>query len=112
MPWSVPFDPFSATRRPNSLKTSTSTRSASRAAARSSRKALSDAESSSSKQGVVRELVAVGVVAALLEVVDARAQPGLDQPGRQLQPPGQLGLGIGRVPPRASAMAARRSAVV
>ena len=46
------------------------------------------------QRGVARELVAVGVVAALLEVVDARAQPGLDQPRRQLQPTGQLRLGI------------------
>ena len=48
------------------------------------------------QRGVARELVAVGVVAALLEVIDARAQPGLDQPRRQPQPTGQLGLGIGR----------------
>ena len=31
-------------------------------------------------RGVVRELVRVGVIASLLEVIDARAQPGLDQP--------------------------------
>ena len=94
MPWSVPIEPFSATRRPNSLKTITATRSASRDAARSSRNALSDAGELLQQRGVARELVAVGVVVALLEVVDARAQPGLDQPRRQLEPPGQLRLGI------------------
>ncbi len=36
--------------------------------------------------GVVRELVRVGVIASLLEVIDARPQSGLDQPRGQLQP--------------------------
>ena len=43
-----PFEPFSATRRPNSLKIITGTRSASLAAVRSSMNARRDAESSSS----------------------------------------------------------------
>ena len=64
------------------------------------------------QRGVARELMAVGVVATLLEVVDARAQPGLDQPRRQAEPPGQLGLGIRRVAVAGPATASRRSAVV
>ena len=45
--------------------------------------------------GLDWKLGAVGVVAALLKVVHARAQAGLDQPRRESHSTGQLELGIG-----------------
>ncbi len=49
VPWSVPAEPFSRTVRPNSLKSNTTTRSASLAAARSSRNAFRAPDSSRSR---------------------------------------------------------------
>ena len=64
------------------------------------------------QRGVERELMAVGVIASLFEVVDARAQPGLDQPRRQLRADGPAPTRDRGASPRAPATASRRSAVV
>ena len=88
-PWSVPSEAFSATRRPNSLKAITTTRSAWPAAARSSWNAAIESDSSFKQRVMGPELIGVGVEPVERRVEDPGAELGLDHLGDQLQAAGQ-----------------------
>ena len=78
-PWSVPLEPFSLARRPNSVQTWTSTRSASPRASRSRWKASSESPVSLSPSRELLRLVGVRVVAARRAQRDAAdRQPGAE----------------------------------
>ena len=95
-PWSVPAEPFSSGRRPNSLQTSVSTRSSSSRASRSRWKASSPSQVSFRFRRQVFGLPGVGVVAAGgADRHHPDRQPGGDVGGEPGELVGEFGFGIG-----------------
>ena len=95
-PWSVPSEPFSSGRRPNSLHISTRTRSARPRASRSRWKASTPSQVSRRLRVEVFGLVGVGVVAAGgADRHHPHRQPDGDEGGEPGELVGEVGFRVG-----------------
>ena len=86
MPWSVPLEAFSFSRRPNSENSRTTTRSSSRLVFRLFEKPGHALRDLAQQVLVGVALAGVGVEPVLGRVVDPQRQVGLDQAADRLQP--------------------------